>query len=211
MEEIKMKLHKPICLATSFLVLHPPVVNAGCGVACSNAYVAPAFIATQYAVPVGVPVANPYAATYSYTPQQPVNVTVNLNPDEIAQRVVSVLMQQANPQQQPTPAAADNGQPPAPPTQSALKRTPVPPQQADPFAEPPPAPVPSGAVAANCVKCHSPGGAGVAKINLTQLSALTCEQRLACARAILSTKMPKNRKLNPDEAGKTLEEIVGVQ
>ncbi len=198
-----MRIHKLICVATSFLVLCPPVARAGCGVQCG--FQQTAFVATPYAVVTGIPVAQYAATTYSYTPQQAPQVTVNVQLDRatIAAAFKDALGPDApiGPGPGPLNASPSPG-PVANPQTSSVMKPPPPKQQADVFA---------GAVAENCVKCHGQGGkqAALAKINLENVSALTCEQRLAAARAVLSTKMPQGKKLDPEAAGHVLEELVG--
>ncbi len=204
-----MKLHKLICLATTSFVIWPPApLNAGCGVSCSNAYIAPAFIATQYAVPVGVPVAAPYAATYTYSPQpQPVNVTVNLDAHAIASEVVNALT--AIPANQPTPAPDGPPLPPQQPPTSRLKQTPVPRAAEDPFAEPQ-TPQPVADALQRCVVCHSAQGKQKAFARFDPLNPnLPCEIKLKACNDIVTERMPPPNdplggKLTPDEAGKLI-------
>jgi mono/diheme cytochrome c family protein len=64
------------------------------------------------------------------------------------------------------------------------------------------------AVNASCVKCHS-GDSPKAGIDLTNLSDLDCETRLAAIRAVLNQSMPKGGQLDPAEVGDVLTELAG--
>lgn len=64
-------------------------------------------------------------------------------------------------------------------------------------------------IAQTCGRCHTDNtrGAGVAHFVLSELQ--TCEGRLKAIRAVLAGKMPKGTTLDPDAAGKILEDLAG--
>ena len=66
-------------------------------------------------------------------------------------------------------------------------------------------------VKANCAGCHTTNEKAVAHIDMTDLAALTCEQKLAMAAAVLDGKMPPKKQLEPSVLGNLLGEIVGAQ
>lgn len=97
-----------------------------------------------------------------------------------------------------------------PPLPNASNTAPQPPLRHGELNNPQPT---VSAVAANCFNCHSQNGnspekvRALAKIDLT--APLSPEQRLLASRDVLSTKMPHGKKLNAEEAGAVLEELVG--
>jgi mono/diheme cytochrome c family protein len=178
-------------IIVAVLTIWPPqAADAGCRVACRQQAVQEQFVALATAIPIGVPVGQYGATTYSYD-ARPVNVTVNVNGDAIAEAVVAKLTAK------PKPATAKLAESPPPAT------TPAPSASS---GQAPPA-----AVAAQCAKCHAAGAnaAAFAKFDASNLAALTCEQRLAAARDVLSEKMPKGHKLTAEEAGNVLTELIG--
>lgn len=165
---------KRLILALTIL-LAPCLADANtCGVSVCNT----PFVATNYAVPLAVPVAQYSPVSYSYD-ARPINVTVNLNSDQIAQAVVDKLN---------APVAGEK---------AAAK-------EPDVFAPPP-----ASAVTANCAGCHAAGknATAVAKIDLSNLRALSCENKLAAIRAVVSGSMPKGRKLDDQAIGHLIEEL----
>jgi hypothetical protein len=178
-----------IAIIAVVCVIWPPAsVDAGCRVACKQV-VQEQFVALATAIPAGIPVGQYGATTYSYD-ARPVNVTVNLNTDAIAEAVANKLLGPAT----KTPIPAPTSGPPQSPAPPQAKTAPSP-----------------GAVTTHCAKCHAAGvnATAFAKFNATNLAALTCEQRMAAARAVLSEKMPKGAKLTPEEAGDVLTELIG--
>jgi hypothetical protein len=173
---------KFISIVALILSAAPQSADAGCRVACKQV-VQEQFVALATAIPIGVPVGQYGATTYSYD-ARPVNVTVNVNGDAIAEAVVAKLTGK------PTPGTVKAGEPPSPAKAPAA---------------------PPSAVAAHCAKCHAAGAnaTAFAKFDATNLAALTCEQRLAAARAVLAEKMPKGTKLAAEEAGEVLTELIG--
>ncbi len=202
-------MNKLICAAASFLVL-AGTAQAHCRVQCVQQV--EQFVAVPYALPVGVPVASYGAVGYSY---QPLNVNVTINSEAIADAVVARLTQP----QQPGPLRAEG------PTESQIKEMskaveaggPTPPgwHSVDRAQMPglPPPPVPVGPLteyhATSCAQCHSPGGKGFSRIDLTNLAALTCDQRLSAARAVLGGAMPRGIKITDDARGNLVEELIG--
>ncbi len=195
---------KTLIAAVALIPLLVPDANAGCAVRCRN-QVVETFVATPYAYAVGVPVAQYAATTYTYQPQQAPQVSVHVHLDAATLRA-AIAESAEQPANSPRLAPAQPPEAPQPPQQesSVLPRP-------GPLTTPQPPPPVASAVSANCLSCHSPGhnAAALAKIDLTL--PLTCEQRLACARAILAGKMPKGKQLDADAAGHVLEEIVGVK
>lgn len=111
-------MNKLICLATSFLMLLAPSLEAHCRVQCVQQQ--EVFVATPYAVGVGIPVAASYPVQYAFQPLT-VNVTANVNSDEIADKIVQRLTGPAPQQQQPVP-----NPPPVPNSQQSLPAPPPP-------------------------------------------------------------------------------------
>ncbi len=181
---------KPIgmIVAAVSCLLSPIYSDAGCRVACQQQVVQEQFVALATTIPVGVPVGQYGATTYSYD-ARPINVTVNLNTDAIAESVANKLLGAATPK-------TTNSAPTTGPTQAPIPRATT---------------APPSAVSLHCAKCHSAGGnaTAFAKFNATNLAALTCQQRLAAARAVLLEKMPKGTKLTAEEAGDVLTELIG--
>lgn len=66
-------------------------------------------------------------------------------------------------------------------------------------------------VKANCAGCHTTNEAAKNHVDMTDLSALTCEQKLACIAAVLDGEMPKGKKLDPQSLGNLLGEFSGAQ
>lgn len=66
-------------------------------------------------------------------------------------------------------------------------------------------------VKANCAGCHSTNEKAKEHVDMTDLSALTCEQKLACIAAVLDGKMPKGKKLDPQQLGNLLGEFSGAE
>jgi cytochrome c553 len=64
---------------------------------------------------------------------------------------------------------------------------------------------------ASCVGCHMTNENAKAAIDMSDLSALTCEQKLACIAAVLDGKMPKGKKLDPQTLGNLLGEFSGAE
>ena len=147
-------------------------------------------VAVPVAIAAGVPVAEvaPYQYSYQATYGQPV-VAVDVH--ALAKAIAAELKQPKL-----TPESADNrreDEAVAAERQLSSQR---------PSAT---SAVPS-AVAQNCVKCHS-GAAPKGKLDLTNLTALTCEQKLKAIRKVLAEEMPKDAKLDPDTAGAVLSEL----
>ena len=66
-------------------------------------------------------------------------------------------------------------------------------------------------VKANCAGCHTTNETAKQHIDMTDLAALTCEQKLACIAAVLDGKMPKGKKLDPQSLGNLLGEFSGAE
>jgi mono/diheme cytochrome c family protein len=194
-------MKKLICLATTALVIQPPAADASCGVQCHQQV---AFVATPYAVVTGIPVAQYAPMTYQYTPTQAPQVTVNVQLDRATMAAAFRDAIGGSDPVGPGPGPLNANNSASPP------QAPLPGPVTTPNAAPlPPQPTPAGAVQANCAQCHGQNGKApaIAKFDLT--AQLTCEQRLAAMRAVLSEKMPKGRKLTPEQAGDVLTELAG--
>ncbi len=151
----------------------------------------------------GVPVAQYAATTYSYTPQQAPQVTVNVQLDRAT--IAAAFRDALGPTDPVGPGPGPANGPPTPPGPMPGPLT----EKQRAMQPNPPEPTPAGAVVANCAQCHGQNGKApaIAKFDLT--AQLTCEQRLAAMRAVLSEKMPKGRKLTPEQAGDVLIELAG--
>ena len=66
-------------------------------------------------------------------------------------------------------------------------------------------------VKATCVDCHTTKEAAVAYVDMNDLAALSCEQKIAMVRAVLDGKMPPKKQLDPTVLGNLLGEIVGAE
>lgn len=66
-------------------------------------------------------------------------------------------------------------------------------------------------VKASCVGCHATNEKAREAMDMTDLSALTCEQKLACIAAVLDGRMPKSKKLDPQTLGNLLGEFAGAE
>lgn len=66
-------------------------------------------------------------------------------------------------------------------------------------------------VKANCAGCHSTNQAAMEHVDMSDLSALSCETKLAMAAAVLDSKMPPKKQLDPSVIGNLLGEIVGAE
>jgi hypothetical protein len=180
-----------IAFATVGPCFPPPPVMAGCRVACPSAGTGQVaqeqFVALATAIPIGVPVGQYGATTYSYD-ARPVNVTVNLNTAAVARGVAEKLI---HPGTDRVPSGCGSLVAPQPHVPSAQ--------------------APLSAVVTHCAKCHAAGAnaTAFAKFDATNLAALSCEQRLSAARAVLSEKMPKGTKLTAEEAADVLTELIG--
>jgi hypothetical protein len=194
------------------------------------------FVATPFAVAVGVPIANYSAVGYSYcpTPAAP-NVTVNIQANDLANAVadqvvnkLNAAMQQNTPPDQPLPpvpgpAAAPDQQPqggpppaptPAPESYPQKTRGPQPTKApaAPEYGGPTPAAAPQQSVASSvfaskCSRCHNTADQSKGKPALIEAS-LTCEQRLAAIGAAVAGKMPRgNGPLDPDTLGRFITEM----
>jgi mono/diheme cytochrome c family protein len=161
--------------------------RAACKVACKRqeVIVAQDVVAVPVAVPVGVPVASysPYYYSYQATAQ----TSLAGDTDAIAAAVVQRLLTSLAPAPNERPASG-----------AARVES--------------PAPQPASLVMQKCASCHSQGQAtskATAFGHFNPAATLTCEQRLAAARAVLSEQMPKGAKLSADEAGQVLNELIG--
>ena len=154
-------MKKFFSIVTLILSAAPQSVDAGCRVACKQV-VQEQFVALATVIPVGIPVGQYVATTYSYD-ARPVNVTVNLNTDAIAQAVADKL---THPGADRVPSGNGLSVPPQTHVSSAAAGH-----------------APSSAVVTHCAKCHAAGAnaTAFAKFDATNLAALTCEQRLAAA------------------------------
>ena len=65
-------------------------------------------------------------------------------------------------------------------------------------------------VKANCAGCHTTNQTAMEAVDMTDLDALTCEQKLACIAAVLDGVMPKGKKLDPQSLGNLLGEFSGA-
>jgi len=66
-------------------------------------------------------------------------------------------------------------------------------------------------VRANCASCHTTNADAMAAIDMTDLSLLTCEQKLACMAAMLDNKMPKGKSIDPQTFANILGEFSGAE
>lgn len=66
-------------------------------------------------------------------------------------------------------------------------------------------------VKSNCAGCHSTNEKAMAHVDMTDLSLLTCEQKLACMAAMLDNKMPKGKSLDPQTFANILGEFSGAE
>lgn len=66
-------------------------------------------------------------------------------------------------------------------------------------------------VKANCQSCHTTNQKAMEAVDMTDLEALSCEQKLACIAAVLDGKMPKGKKLDPQTLGNLLGEFSGAE
>lgn len=167
--------------------------SSGCFAPSTKRVVRQQFVATNFAVPIGVTVAEVAPFFYSYAPQtyQPQAQQQPLGDDamralirEEIERVMGVRPQVQD-QPPPEPQAYGDG------------------------------PVPS-ALATACAKCHTPGGAGstpaaIGHLDLSNLSALTDDQRFAAIRSVLhapgAKPMPKGGKLESEQVAQIIDEL----
>lgn len=63
----------------------------------------------------------------------------------------------------------------------------------------------------NCAGCHSTSEKAMASVDMTDLSALDCETKLAMIAACLDNKMPPKKPLAADALGQLLGEIAGAE
>lgn len=66
-------------------------------------------------------------------------------------------------------------------------------------------------VKANCAGCHSTNEKAMAHVDMTDLSLLTCEQKLACIAAVLDGKMPLKKNIDPQVRANLLGELSGAE
>lgn len=205
--------------------LHTPEADAHCRVQCQP---------VQAVVAVPVVAAEPYI--YSYQAPQPVNVTVNVNADEIADKIVAKLTAVPPVSAEPPPPhkttveemqkrydtygpggpkSLDAAPPPIPNGTPIWGKDGVRQEfnydKNGPTGTPVPPPPVSVTAMQSCTRCHSPGNSAkaLAKYDFSDLSKLPCEAKLAAIRAVVTESMPPKEKLTADQAGKVIEELVG--
>lgn len=66
-------------------------------------------------------------------------------------------------------------------------------------------------VKANCQSCHTTNQAAMEHVNMTDLSALSCEQKLACIAAMLDGRMPKGKQIDSQTFANILGEFSGAE
>lgn len=66
-------------------------------------------------------------------------------------------------------------------------------------------------VKANCAGCHSTNAKAMEHVDMTDLSLLTCEQKLACMAAMLDNKMPKGKQIDAQTLANILGEFAGAE
>lgn len=97
---------------------------------------------------------------------------------------------------------------PAPPCPDGTCPTPQPQPQTLPLTAEPDQ---WALVKSNCAGCHSTNEKAMAHVDMTDLSLLTCEQKLACMAAVLDGKMPLKKTLDPQILGNLLGEFAGAE
>lgn len=63
----------------------------------------------------------------------------------------------------------------------------------------------------NCQSCHLTNESAEESVDMSSLADLSCETKLAMAAAILDSKMPPKKQLDPSVIGNLLGEIVGAE
>lgn len=141
-------------------------------------------VVQQQAVVAYQPVAAPY---YWAVGQQ---LQDDAHAQRIASKVLQLLAQQAQAPQQAAPC-------PTCPTPQSMPLTAAPDRWA--------------LVKANCAGCHSTNEKAMSHVDMTDLSLLTCEQKLACIAAVLDGKMPLKKEIDPQVRANLLGELSGAE
>lgn len=118
-----------------------------------------------------------------------------LQEDAQAQRIAAKVLQllQAAPQAQQQTAPCPTCQTPAPQT--------LPLSVAEPMS----------LMAQNCAGCHRTNEKANEAFNMDDLSALTCEQKLAAIAAVVDGRMPKAKQLDPATLGNLIGQLSGAE
>lgn len=174
-------MKKFLCLFLAIGFALPPLPGATARAGCRHVKVV---AVQQQAVVAYQPAVQPYFWA----------VGSQLQEDAAAQRIANKVMALLAAQPQQLTAQCPDGTCPTPQT---LPLTAAPDRWA--------------LVKANCAGCHSTNEKAMAYVDMTDLSLLTCEQKLACMAAVLDGKMPLKKTLDPQILGNLLGEFAGAE
>lgn len=73
------------------------------------------------------------------------------------------------------------------------------------------APVPLSLMAKNCQGCHTTNEKAQAAFDMSDLAALTCEQKLAAIAAVVDGSMPKGKQLDAQTLGDLIGQLSGAE
>lgn len=116
---------------------------------------------------------------------------LNAQEDRLAQKTAKLVMEQLRAQALQAPAQPEAPQPETLPLTAEVDRWAL--------------------VKSSCAGCHTNNEKAVEAMDMSDLSALTCEQKLACIAAVLDGRMPKSKKLDPQTLGNLLGEFAGAE
>lgn len=136
------------------------------------------------------------AVVFQSVYQQPYwySVGANLQIQAIVQETIKQQLQMQQPQQLTAPQCPDG-----------TCQTPQP--QTLPLT----APSPLSLMAKNCQGCHTTNEKAQAAFDMADLTALTCEQKLACIAAVVDGRMPKGKQLSAQDLGDLIGQLSGAE
>ena len=99
----------------------------------------------------------------------------------------------------------------APQVQQQTAACPTCPAPAEPQMLPLTAPDPMSLVAANCAGCHRSNEKAKEHLNMDDLTAFTCEQKLAMIAAVVDGRMPKGKQIDAQTLGDLIGQLSGAE